>query len=308
MKTLITYLIGICLSAAVFASDNLTIIIPNSPGGPSDLMGRALVQTLSQKRSVIVTNKAGANGIIGSNYMSALPPDGNNIYVSGYGILLMPVLSNADGVQYTLDSLVPVASLASMPMVLVVSENFPANNFDEFVQEIKKNPNKHSVGIPNIRSGMQAADVFKPTGAEPNIINYKGESQQLTDLMSKDLSIAVITAAGAKKYVDSKHIKAIAILDTRKWPYMPGVSPVTDSYPAANKNLMSSAWWGVFVPAGTSSTVIQSLNTQINQALADPTVLEIFKTLSCQAEPMSVAQVTEFHKKQISIYKKAVSQ
>ena len=141
MKTLLTYLISIFLSVSALASDPLTIVIPNSPGGPSDLMGRALVATLSQKRPVTVLNKSGANGIIGSNYVASLPPDGNNIYVSGYGILLMPVLSKAEAVQYTLDSLVPVASLASMPMVLVVSENFPANNFDEFVQEIKRNPN-----------------------------------------------------------------------------------------------------------------------------------------------------------------------
>ena len=117
MKTLLTYLISIFLSVSALASDPLTIVIPNSPGGPSDLMGRALVATLSQKRPVTVLNKSGANGIIGSNYVASLPPDGNNIYVSGYGILLMPVLSKAEAVQYTLDSLVPVASLARMPMV-----------------------------------------------------------------------------------------------------------------------------------------------------------------------------------------------
>ena len=220
----------------------------------------------------------------------------------------MPVLSKAEAVQYTLDSLVPVASLASMPMVLVVSENFPANNFDEFVQEIKRNPNKHSVGVPNIRSALQAADVFKPTGTEPNIINYKGEAQQLTDIIGKNLTIAVITAAGAKKYLDSKNLKVISILDTRRWFDIPGAAAITESYPTANKNLMSAAWWGVFVPAGTAPNIIQSLNLQINQALADPGVLEIFKSLSCLAEPMTVTQVTEFHKKQISIYKTAVSQ
>lgn len=308
MKSLLTYLISIFLSVSAIAADPLTIVIPNSPGGPSDLMGRALVATLSQKRPVTVLNKSGANGIIGSNYVASLPPDGNNIYVSGYGILLMPVLSKAEGVQYTLDSLVPVASLASMPMVLVVSENFPANNFDEFVQEIKRNPNKHSVGVPNIRSALQAADVFKPTGTEPNIINYKGEAQQLTDIIGKNLTIAVITAAGAKKYSDSKNLKVISILDTRRWFDIPGAAAITESYPTANRNLMSAAWWGVFVPAGTAPNIIQSLNLQINQALADPSVLEIFKSLSCLPEPMTVAQVTEFHKKQISIYKIAVSQ
>ena len=302
MKTLTTFLTSILLSAAVFASD-LAIVVPTSPAGPTDLIGRALVTPLSRNRSVIVLNKSGAAGLIGASYAASAVPDGNTILVASHGIVLLPLLSKTESVQYTHDSLIPVASLATMPTALVVSTSFPASNYDEFVQEIKKNPLKHSLGVTNIRGTAQAVEVFKATGVEPNIVNYKGESQQIGDIVGNNLTIAIVTAATAKKYLDSKHMKVIAMFDTQRWADIPTVPAIVESYPTVNKNVIGPAWWGVFVPIGTPVAVMQTLNTEINQALSDPSVVRILKDLSCSPAPMSLSQVTEFHKKQIAVYK-----
>lgn len=281
---------------AAFPSRALTMVVPYTAGGASDIgarmlnteMGRLLGQT------VVVENIGGAAGALGTQKVARAAADGHTLlYGSLSEALLVPLINPAT--SYKIDDLLPVAFVGGTPAVFVVRPDFPANTLDEFIALARRNPGKFSYASPGIGSFQHVVgEAFKGrTGVFMVHIPYRGGAQILTDVMGAQVDLGITSAVNAAGFVSGGRLKAIGVTSIQRLPSMPGTQAYGET--AALKGLEMTTWGVIYVPRGTPEPVVQRLNEAVNTALMLPANVDARKRLGAVLpSPMSPAQTRAF--------------
>ena len=257
-----------CAYAQTYPAKPVRLIIPFPPGGATDILGRVLAQKLGELmgQQVVVENRPGAGGAIGSELAAKAVPD-------GYTILLATVSTHSVGpalnpkMPYDVKrDFAPVIHMADATNVLIVSPTLPVGNLKELIAYAKANPGKLNFGSSgNGTIVHMTGEMFKmATGTYVAHIPYKGTALAIPDLIAGQIAFMFDNISSALPHIRSGKVKAFAISQLKRSRLVPEI-PTMDE--AGLKEFESSTYFGVFAPAGTPTAIIQRLNTEINKAL-----------------------------------------
>ena len=265
---------GAFAQGAAYPAKPITMIVPFPPGGPTDLVARVLAQKIGEQmgQSILVDNRAGANGNIGAQLVAKAPADGYTILYNTSSITLSPALYKSVSYDVQKD-FAPVALVAVVPLALVVHPSIPANNVKEFVAYAKAHPGKLSYGSAgngNV-THLGAFQFVQANGLEATHVPYKGSAPADVDLVGNQIQFMTDTVNSVMSFVRDKRLKMLAVTTSKRMTLFPDVPTLAES---GMHGFEVGAWQGVMVPAGTPPAVVERLNAEIVKALKSPDVRE----------------------------------
>jgi len=271
------------------------LIVPFAPGGTADTLGRLVAKKLGEafNEGVVVENRPGAGGVVGSELVAKAPPDGYTLVVSGVAShVIAPALPR--GVPYDpMKDFTHIALFGGPPSVLVINPDVPAKNLREFVDLLKAEPKKYSYGSPgNGTHGQLVAELFKQLAhVEMQHVPYKGASGAITDLIAVHIQAASTTLSTASGQIHSGRARALAISTARRLPDYPELPTFAE---AGYKELVATIWFSLSGPAGLPEPIATKLNSETRKALQSPEVLEHLKPAGIEPGNLSAAEFTAF--------------
>ena len=253
-------------------SGTVTIVSPFTPGGMSDVLGRALGEKLSLVfgRNFIVENRAGAGGTLGATSVARAAPDGHTLLVGHIGILAVnPSLYT--NLQYQpLTSFAFVAPLALVPNVLVINPKVPVHNVAELIAHAKANPgqmNFSSAGIGGAAHiAMAAFNVA--TGTRMVHVPYRGTPPSITDVISGQVQATFTSGVSLLPHVRGGALRALGFGTPKRIAAAPDIPAIAETVPGFE----ASSWYGIVAPASTSDSIVQRLYSEIRRAMASPEI------------------------------------
>jgi len=279
------------LGYAAWPSDDkpIKIIVPWPAGGATDQVGRMLAQPLSQALGVpvVVENKGGAGGVIGTQQFVKEKPDGHTILLATSSTnAAAPHLYAKLGFDPYKD-FTPIVSLCEIPNVMVVPAKSPWNSLKDLVAAAKKDPGQYTYGSAGIGGSQHLAGAqFKTaSGADVRHVPYKGSGPAAQDLIAGHIDMMVDT--GSLGSIRGALLKPLAVASSKRLPALPQVPTFNE----AGVPMLASAWYGLVLPAGAPDEVIQRLNTEVNRILKQP---EISNKLSGMGAIVMGGTSTEF--------------
>jgi len=272
--TAIGLLSAATLAQAAWPEKPITLVVPFSPGGPTDMVARVLAQNVSEQlgQPVVVDNKPGANANIGNAFVAKAAPDGYTVLYNTSSAALSPALYKTLSYDVRKD-LAPVALTAVVPMALVVNPTLPVTTVAEFVDYAKQNPDKlayGSAGNGNI-THLAAFQVTEHFGIDAVHVPYKGSAPADADLVAGQVQFMTDTISSVGPFIQAGRLRLLAVTTTKRLQNFPQAPTLAES---GMPGFEAGAWQGVMVPAGTPKSVIDRLNQAFLQALKDPGVLE----------------------------------
>jgi tripartite-type tricarboxylate transporter receptor subunit TctC len=261
----------------------IRLLVPYPTAGTTDPLSRMLAEALGKAlgQAVVVENKPGANGNIGTAEAVKAAPDGYTLVVASSGTLATnPALYKSMPFDVKKD-LVPVATFSSVPNILVVNPGVPAANLSEFTAYVKANPGKVNFGSSGNGSSMHLAGELyrKMSATQLTHVPYNQLSQATTDLLSGQIQSMFQLVPGIAQHVKAGSVRAIAVLGPRRNPALPNVPTSAE---AGMPGLESSSWLGVMAPAGTPKSIVEKLNREINVILKSPEIVKRYNDLGAE--------------------------
>jgi len=254
----------------------ITWVVPYPPGGTTDILGRAIAQRLgaSLGTTVIVDNKAGATGTIGSGFVARSAPDGYTLLGTSIGPqAIVPNLLQK--MQYDpVGAFAPVTLIGTIPHVLVVGAAQPMRTVADLVAQAKARPEELSFasGGSGTILQMQGELLAQQTGARFIHVPYKGDIPALQDTLGEQVNFMFAPAAAALPHVQSGRLRALAVTSAARLKALPDVPTMAE---AGLKDFVVEQWQAVLAPAGTPAPIVERLNRDINAALRTPDVVAL---------------------------------
>ncbi|RYF62231.1 MAG: tripartite tricarboxylate transporter substrate binding protein [Comamonadaceae bacterium] len=270
---LATLAAGMPLAAhAAFPERSITLVVPTAAGGGNDGMARVVAQKMSQLlgQSVIVENKAGANGAIAAEFVARAAPDGHTIlfgYIGTHG--MSPALQK---LRYDpITQFEPIGMVCYSPTLMVINPKVPAKTVAEFVALTKANPSAYNyASAGNGTAPHFSAEMFKlESGAQMAHVPYRGSAPAMNDTMANQTQVMFPSLFSASSHVKNGKLRALALAGPKRSSLMPDVPTMEE---AGIKGVEITQWYALFAPAKTSKAVVEQLNKTLNAALADKDV------------------------------------
>src|SRR5262245_37749732 len=257
--------------AQAYPTHPVRIIVGAAPSGTFDIMARLIGQWLSERlgQPFIIENRPGAGSNIGTEAVVRAPADGYTLLLVGVPNAINATLYDRLNFNFIRD-IAPVAGIDREPHVMVVNPSVPAKTVREFIAYAKANPGKISMasagnGTPSHVSG----ELFKMmTGVNMVHVPYRGSAPMVADLLSGHVQVAFDTMTASLPHIRSGALRALAVAGKTRFAGLPDVPTVSDVVPGFE----ASAWQGVGVPRGTPNEIIERLNREINDGLANPVI------------------------------------
>ena len=285
----------------------LRIVVPYPPGGSSDIIARSIAQPLSEalKQSVIVENKAGANGNLGADLVAKSAPDGYTLLLCDTGAL---AISPSVYTRLAFDpakDLRGVTMLAYSPHLLVVHPSVPANNLKELVALSKKTELNFAVTAMGSAPHLAGVAVERASGAKWQYIPYKGGSQAITDTIAGQTQILMNGMLATLPFVQSGKLKILGVSKGSRMPLI-GEVPTLDEQGLAN--FESGTWQGMLVANGTPPAVLNRLNAELIKIIRNPDIRAKLAGQGAEVVTMTPVQQDEFFSREKSRWAKVVAQ
>ena len=246
------------------------VIVTFPPGGTPDIYGRVLSQELSNlwKQAVVVENKAGASGTIGTDFVAKATPDGYTLlFAADASITIAPLLYSKNPYDLVRD-LAPIVNAAAGPFVILAHPSFPANNIKELLALAKAQPGKLSYASSGA-GGQQhlTMETIKSMGGIDMLhIPYKGFGQGVTDVLANQVPLIVGGITASIGLTQSGKLKALGITGTKRSNFFPNVGTVAETLPGFE----ITAWYGFMAPAGTPRELISKINEDVVSIIKRP--------------------------------------
>jgi tripartite-type tricarboxylate transporter receptor subunit TctC len=273
---------GACCAQS-YPNKPVKLIVPFAAGGPIDVMGRLIAQRLSSElgQQVVVDNRPGASGAIGTRAAASAEPDGHTLLIGSVTTLVTgPLIAKNVGHDPGRD-FIPVALLASAPFALVVAPRVPANTLQELIGYARANPGKLNFGTPVGTLAHLTGELFRiRTGIDIVIIPYKGAATAVTDLIGGQVDLTFEPTSVLVAHVHDGKVRPLAVTGSARSPQLPDVPTMIEGGLA---NFVSYSWTGVVAPAGTSERIVDRLNRAITQGLQSPEMSSNLERLGAQA-------------------------
>ena len=278
------------------------IIVPYGAAGSSDTLARIIADQLSKsfKQTFIVENKPGAGGTIGSDFVAKSAPDGYTLVISGIGSHIIAPFQYANKYDPVKD-FTHIAFLGGPPLAMVVNPNLPITDLKSFVSYAKTQPNGMVYGSPGIGTH---GNIIGQYFAEINNISlvhvgYKGGGTVVNDIAGGQLPAGVMTLTSAKTLVMGNKLRLIAVSSSKRMANFPKTPTFEElGYP----KLTSTTWFSVSGPAGMPSSIVEKLNTAINQSMQTPAAKEKLEFEDMEFTPMTTAEFNKFFLNEITTW------
>jgi tripartite-type tricarboxylate transporter receptor subunit TctC len=260
----------------------LRMVIPFSPGGPADLLGRIAAKGITDSlgQAVVVENKAGAAGNIGVDAIAKAAPDGYTLGIVPVGnIAVNPSLFA--NLAYKASDLAPVALLANVENVLVVNAALPVANLQDLIATARRTPDTLSFASPGAGSQAHLAGELLALRANVKLVHvpYKGVGPALNDLIGGQVGMMFAQTSSAMPFIRSGKLKAIGLASAQRSAALPDVPTIAEQgFPG----FQAVSWYALMAPAGTPKQIVDKLNEQMNQLLAKPETRERFAALGME--------------------------
>ncbi|MCC7082988.1 MAG: tripartite tricarboxylate transporter substrate binding protein [Burkholderiales bacterium] len=278
MKTDLRLLLAMVASGLPFAANGqaypakpIRLIVPFSPGGATDVISRLLAQRLGQQlgQQVIADNRPGANGNIGTALAAQSPPDGYTLVMSYDGTMAINPSVYRKMPFDPLKDLAPVASVAQLPLLMVVHPSLPTKRVAEFVALAKSRPgaiNYSSAGYGS--AGHLCAELFRAeAGIDIVHVNYKGGGQAVSSLIGGEIQMLMTGLTTVEGHLKSGKLRALAFTSPKR---MAGAPEVPTFAEAGFPGLVVQSWYGILAPAEVPAQIVNRLNAEINKAIQTP--------------------------------------
>ena len=307
------FIAGLALAAAssafAQASKPIRLIVPYAPGGPLDVTARALAERVEGKLgTIIVENKPGAGGNIGSDYVAKAAPDGQVIGLAAVAThAINPWLFSKMPFDAAKD-FAPITQMVRVPNVLVMNADTAArlkiNTLADLIAYARKNPGKLNYGSGgNGSAGHLAGEMFKQgAGVFAVHIPYNGANPAQLALVSGQVDFNIDNLASAAANIKAGKLKALPVTTAKRSPMLPGVPAMAETL----KGFEVDTWWGLVAPAGTPKDVIDKLNTAFTAALKSPETQQRFAMLMAEPVPTTPEQFGQLMQRERARYEPVV--
>ncbi|MFY1842149.1 Bug family tripartite tricarboxylate transporter substrate binding protein [Achromobacter xylosoxidans] len=261
------------LAADAYPSRPVTLVVPFPPGGPTDALARRLAEKLKQPlgQTVIVENRAGAGGNIGSEYVAAAKPDGYTILFGTSGPLAINVSLYKNQGYNPETSFAPIIRIGHLPNILVVNPSVPANNAQELIAYARKNPDKLSYASSGNGASSHLAGILFNHMAGTRIMHipYKGTGPALNDLLGGQVSMSFTDILTALPYIKAGNLRAIGLASAQRSEALPDLPTLSEQ---GLSGYDVSVFFGIVAPKATPTETVARLNQAFQAALSDPAI------------------------------------
>ena len=290
-----------------YPSKAIRVVVPFAAGGTSDIIGRTLGQRLSEawKQPVIMDNRAGVAGSLGTTVVVKSPPDGYTLLVGNVG----PIAVNNQiykAVEYDpIKDFTPITLAVTAPQIVVVHPSVPARTFKEFnalVKRQKGNINYGSSG-PGSISHLSAELYKQMTGTDMLHVPFKASAFITTAALAGEIDVVFSDMAVVLPHVQAGRLRALAVTGEKPTPLVPGLPTVSES---GVPGFVMTSWWGIFGPAGMPQPVVTQLNTELMRILKSADVQKIFANLGVDAATSTPQELNAMIKVEVAKYAKLI--
>jgi tripartite-type tricarboxylate transporter receptor subunit TctC len=262
---------GPLLAQSAYPSHPIRLVVPFPAGGATDIFARAVSNKLGERlgQAVIVDNKPGAGGAIGSDIAAKAPADGYTLLLAtssthsiGPSLQKLPYDAVAD--------FTPIVHVGNAPSIMVVPNTAPAKNVKEWIDYARKNPGKLNYASSGPGTIVHlTAEYFKAqTGTFLVHIPYKGTALAMPDLISGKIDLMFDALPSALPHIKEGRVKALGLTSLKRWPLLPDVPAIAETVPGFESN----TWFGLYGPKGLPADLVAKINAGVNQALQDADV------------------------------------
>lgn len=306
-------LCGLLLAAAYapahaqqYPNRPIRFIVPFPPGGGNDIVGRIVAQRLHEAlgQTVVVDNRGGAGGTIGTDITARAPADGHTMLINNISLAVNATLF-AKLPYDTLKDLAPVTLVGRQPNLVTVPPSLPVASVREFLDLARAKPGQLVYGTGGVGTASHLATEMLQlmTGTKMVHVPYKGLGPALIDLMAGRVQLIISTMASALPLVKAGKLKALAVTTAQRSPFFPAVPTMNEAGVAGYE---FSTWYMLVVPAGTPQPVIARLNAELQKILTLPAVTNQFSAQGLEPTPTSAAQAQAHLKSEVDKWAKVI--
>ena len=288
------------------ASRSLTFVVPQTAGGSNDVLARALATHIVKflDRAVVVDNRPGAGGNIGTASVVKAPTDGSVWLVTGGSAqTINPALYRAPGFDPIRD-FEPVSGIGVVPHLLLISPGFPAKSLAELLALAKKSPGKYFSGSAGNGSlSHLLMELMKRSQAvEITHVPFKGVAPAMTELLADRIQILISTLPAALPYVKSGKVKAIAITSAGRSKMVPEVPPAPDTVPG----MIGEFWVAMYAPKGIADAAVAKMRDAVAKTLVSPEMADFLRAQGAEALNLSPKELAALTEKDLHTWSKIV--
>ena len=285
----------------------IKVIVPYSPGGGTDVIGRSLLQNMSalMGQAFVLDNKPGAGTVIGTDYVAKSEPDGKTLLLTSSAVAINASLIK--NLPYnTLRDLAPIARICEGPNVIVVRADSPFLSIGDVIRSAKEKPGVLSYASSGNGSAVHlAGELFKlMSGTQIQHIPYKGAGPAYTDLLGGQVDMLIGTAGGVHKFVQTGRMRALGVTSAERSKAYPGVPTVGETL----KGFVAQVWYAVYAPKGTPQDLINTLNEFTRKAVSIPSYQTTLESDGLLASVNSPVEMAVFMKSEVERWQKVVQQ
>ena len=281
-------------AAEDFPTKPIRLIVPFPPGGPNDIIARVVGLRMSEivKQPVVIDNRGGQAGVLGTDVVAKAPPDGYTIAITSASSLA--ITPSMEKIAYDPQKdLAPVTLVAEVPEMLVVASNVPANNMAELVALAKAQPGKLNFasagigGLPHL-----AGELFKLT-AKIDIVHvpYRGAAPAINDLLGQQVQMTFLDLPVILPQIKAGNLRPIALGARSRSPLAPDVPTTAE---VGMPDVLAENWYGMVAPAGTPRPIVEKLNRVTTEAMADPAVKQKLADQGLTLVPQTPEQFRDY--------------
>jgi tripartite-type tricarboxylate transporter receptor subunit TctC len=313
LNAVIAFVIG--CSTAAFAADTAEYparpvrLVTGSPGSTSDIVARFVAQKLTERwgRTVVVDNRPGAGGIIGTDIVAKSVPDGYTLIIGQIGTHASPQFLFKNLAYDPIRDFIPISLLTNSGIALAVNPSMPVSTMKEFVAYAKARPgtlNYASAGGGT--SSQLSGELFNQmTGAKLVHIPYKGAGFALTAVVTGETQAAFLSTTTASGQVKAGKLKALAVMSPKRFPAAPDIPSITE---AGFPGMESSVWFGLLAPAATPRAIIDKINRDVVASLTAPDARDALLAQGAEPTPTTPQEFDAFLKAEIRKWGKVIKE
>ncbi len=274
-------------AAQAWPSKPLRLVIPFPAGGATDIIGRLLAQKLAAAlgQQVVIDNKPGAGGSIGSDLVAKAPPDGHTLLLATSSTHSIGPALNPKMPYDAFKDFAPIAHVANAPSVLVVGAGFPKGGALDLIRELKAKPGRYNFGSSGIGTYPHlSAEMFKWRAGGLYVVHipYRGTGLVVTDLSAGQITFLMDSFVSAQTHIKDGRVRALAVTGAQRSSSLPDVPTFAE---LGVPGMAFGNWFGFFAPAGTPPEVVQRLNRELNALMRAPDVADRLRQLG--ADPVA---------------------
>ncbi len=293
---------------ASYPERQVRLVVPFPPGSTTDAMTRFLAEQAAPilGQSLVVSNKAGAQGAIAASEVARAPADGYTLLV-GTNSTQAANLYLSDSLPYDpRKDFAAITQFTINPLVLVVRADLPVKDLTEFIEYARARPNELNYGVGNTGSLVSAQQLNRIAGLQAVGVNYPGSPQAITDLLGGRLHYMVTDVSVVRSHVEAGKLKALGVTTTQRVPALADVPTIAEA--GLKDYEFSSAWGGLFAPAGTPAEILEKLNRAFVASLNSPEAKVFFDKQGQIVAPRAVADFDRYVREEHATWKTLIDQ